>query len=91
MNKAWEEREKALEDEYFRKKSQKDLEEIKESGLEKSCLGRCPKCGVLLKPTKMTDIVLDQCPTCEGVWLDRAKMDDLGRKTSETWFDRWFR
>jgi Zn-finger nucleic acid-binding protein len=57
----------------------------------------CPKyCGVPLEPVEVGDLKVDQCPCCDGVWLD-AKGDELfgvlrlGRGASEQLLKSWNR
>jgi Zn-finger nucleic acid-binding protein len=33
---------------------------------------RCPQCGVSFDREKFADVVIDMCPKCGGVWLDRG-------------------
>jgi rubrerythrin len=33
--------------------------------------GRCPRCGERLEHIQIKKAWADQCPVCEGVWLDR--------------------
>ncbi len=33
--------------------------------------GRCPRCGERLEHIRVRNAWADQCPVCEGVWLDR--------------------
>lgn len=32
---------------------------------------RCPRCGELLEHIRIRKAWADQCPVCEGVWLDK--------------------
>ena len=32
---------------------------------------RCPRCGERLEHLRIAEAWADQCPVCEGVWLDR--------------------
>jgi hypothetical protein len=33
---------------------------------------RCPRCGERLEHIRIRKLWADQCPVCEGVWLDRS-------------------
>jgi ribosomal protein L37AE/L43A len=99
MSKIWDEREKSLEEEYFRRKEQelierlraKRTEEEKQAEAQKSAI-KCPKCdGTLLELTH-EGVQIDRCNKCNGVWLDAG---ELGRLTSQEeqrgWLSRLWR
>lgn len=94
MPNAWDERKKALENEYFHKKEHEILAKMKhdaEETVAKSCCkGRCPKCGEMIEPMTFRDVPLDKCPGCGGVWLGPNDLKILAEKDHRTWFDRWF-
>ena len=37
---------------------------------------RCPVDGARLVQVERSDILIDACPECRGVWLDRGELDD---------------
>ena len=38
----------------------------------------CPDCGDVALTTRWrTTIEIDECPKCQGVWLDRGELDKL--------------
>jgi Zn-finger nucleic acid-binding protein len=37
----------------------------------------CPNCGTLLVEIDRSEIMIDACPGCRGVWLDRGELDRL--------------
>ncbi len=37
----------------------------------------CPVCGEKLKEIERTAVLIDICPSCKGVWLDRGEIDKL--------------
>lgn len=43
---------------------------------------KCPKCGADLKETEFSQVKVDVCPSCNGMWLDAGEIDLIGR-TSE--------
>jgi len=92
---AWEDRKKALENEYFHRQEQKKLEKIKaEERTEKArhyCRNRCPKCGEVIVAMTFRGVPLDRCPGCGGVWLGPKDLEILAEKDHRTWFDKWFR
>ncbi len=38
---------------------------------------RCPNDGMRLVEVERSDILIDACPECRGVWLDRGELDKI--------------
>ena len=38
---------------------------------------RCPTCGTRLVEIDRTGVLIDACPSCRGVWLDRGELDKI--------------
>lgn len=38
---------------------------------------RCPNCGARLVEVDRSEILVDACPDCRGVWLDRGELDKI--------------
>ncbi len=38
---------------------------------------RCPNDGTRLVEMERADVLIDACPTCRGVWLDRGELDKI--------------
>ena len=36
---------------------------------------RCPSCGTRLVELERSEVLIDACPECRGVWLDRGELD----------------
>ncbi|SEA07235.1 hypothetical protein SAMN05660420_01114 [Desulfuromusa kysingii] len=90
MNNAWDDRKKALENEFFHKKEKEALEKMKQEAIATASLGHCPKCGTVLEPITFHGVPLDQCPDCGGVWLGPKDLKVLAAKDHRSWFGRWF-
>ena len=94
MTDAWEERKKALENQYFYNLEKELIENIKEETQEKLirkyCRNRCPKCGDKIEALTFREVPLDKCPGCGGVWLGPKDLQILADKDHRTWFDNWF-
>lgn len=94
MANAWDERKKALENEYFHRdeiaKIEKMRTETKEKLIRELCKDRCPKCGEPIVAMTFRDVPLDKCMGCGGVWLGPKDLQMLSEKDHRTWFDRWF-
>ena len=87
MGKIWDDREKAAENEYFRRKEQelveklraKRAEEAQRREVEGSAL-RCPKCDGTLEVIAFENLEIDRCNKCHGVWLDSGELELLTGK-----------
>ena len=94
MSDAWEERKKALENQYFYNLEKELIEKLKrdtdEKLIRKYCKNRCPKCGDQIVPMTFREVPLDKCPGCGGVWLGPKDLSILAEKDHRTWFDKWF-
>lgn len=34
----------------------------------------CPRCNVEMETQYMFDVIIDRCPECNGIWLDRGEL-----------------
>jgi hypothetical protein len=95
MKDVWKERENAFEDQYIYELEKKQQAEIKRQQLEQQATelakNRCPKCGECLQASTFHGVPLDQCPTCQGVWLGPNDFKILAEHDHRTWFDLWFK
>lgn len=95
MSDAWEERKKALENQYFYNLEKEQIERMRASAREKlireACHNRCPKCGEPIEAREFRGVPLDQCPGCGGIWLGPKDLQILAEKDHRTWFDTWFK
>ena len=95
MTDAWEDRRKALENEYFHRQEQEKIKKIQlaeqEENVRHYCRNRCPKCGEQIVAMIFRGVPLDHCPGCGGVWLGPKDLQILAGKDHRTWFDKWFK
>ncbi|MFA5515666.1 MAG: zf-TFIIB domain-containing protein [Desulfuromonadales bacterium] len=92
MTDIWEERKKALENEYFHRKEKEQLEKLKSEQQTRNPIRNCcPKCGETLRAMTFRGVPLDKCPECAGVWLGLRDLHALAEKDHRTWFDKWFK
>ena len=95
MSNAMDERGKALEEEYFRRKEREAIEKLRakmsaeeqEKAKAASAL-RCPKCDSTLEGVVADGVEIDVCNTCGGVWLDAGELEQLSKKDSGGWLSR---
>jgi len=94
MTDIFDERRKALENEYFHRKERETLDKLRaqlaaEAAAKGQAGGRqCPLGhGTLKEETKGT-VVIDRCEGCGGVWLDKNELEELAAHAkSGGWFD----
>src|SRR5215510_8804991 len=73
------EREKADEDRYIAQRDAELIEKLKQqqssqqnASLQQQALMHCPKCGTKLTTVTHHDISVEECPSCQGMWLDHG-------------------
>jgi ribosomal protein L37AE/L43A len=95
MSKIWDEREKSLEEEYFRRKEQELIEQMRAKRAEeerRASAIQCPKCEGTLVELKFEDVQIDRCNKCNGVWLDSGELERLiGKEENHGWLSRMWR
>lgn len=81
MSKIWDEREKSLENEYFRRKEQELIENLRAKRAEKekaeASVIDCPKCDGKLVELAFEGVQIDRCNKCNGIWLDAGELELL--------------
>jgi len=89
-----EDRGRALENDYFRRKEQELIEKMKSKmSAENAQAGElnCPKCDGKLVETNYESIKIDVCNSCTGVWLDAGELVQIVDKdTNDGWLSRVF-
>jgi len=76
MSDSLDERRKALENDYFQKKSQEALERIahRQEDQEKR---KSPITGEPLEQITIMGVIVDQCPSSKGIWLDAGELEQI--------------
>ena len=89
------EKEKAEEDHYFAQRDKELLEKMKQQQAEaqeaNQALMRCPKCGTKLNTVEHHEVTVEECPACQGMWLDRGELEILAQRENEGWLSRFVR
>ena len=89
-----EERGRALENEYFRRKEEELIEKMREKtrGENAQATGmQCPRCDGKLFETEFENIKIDACDTCSGIWFDAGELAQiLDKGDNKGWFGRFF-
>jgi uncharacterized protein len=99
MSKIWDEREKSLEEEYFRRKEQEliELQRAKRAEEEQrnqatASAVHCPKCDGTLVEITHEGVQIDRCDKCNGVWLDAGELERLtSQEEQHGWLSRMWR
>ena len=99
MSDIFEERKKALEEEYFRRKEQESIEKMRviregeeRLAAEMAASLPCPRCDGRLKEMTYEEIQIDRCTKCNGIWLDAGELEHLTEKEEGNgFFSRLFK
>lgn len=91
----FDERRRALEDEYFRRKDKESLEKLREA-IREDARDRgmgpvtmdCPRCDGKLHADSFDDVEINRCDNCGGIWLDAGELEQIIDKENST--NRWF-
>jgi hypothetical protein len=89
-----EDRGRALENEYFRRKEQELIEKMKANLSAKNAQSsgmKCPRCDGKLLETDYENIKIDVCESCSGAWLDAGELAQVVDKDEgKSWVGRIF-
>ncbi|MGB8510660.1 MAG: zf-TFIIB domain-containing protein [Pyrinomonadaceae bacterium] len=94
MSEIFDERRKALEEEYFRRRDRESLrklrealhDEARERGEAASTMA-CPRCDGMLHEETYDDVHIDRCNSCNGIWLDAGELEQIIKQENPT--GRW--
>ena len=97
MSDIFDDRKKALEEEYFRRKEREAIEKLRakmtaeeQARVEAAAALQCPKCDGLLQAVMFEGIEIDTCDKCGGVWLDANELNALTKRDKSGLFSRLF-
>jgi ribosomal protein L37AE/L43A len=91
MAEAFDERRKALEEEYIRRKDQEALDKLRaEMAAEAAAAAapKCPRCATPLTEVEHEGIKVERCANCHGVWLDAGELEHLTKREEGGWL-KW--
>ena len=93
MANGMDDRRRALEEDYFRKKDQEAIQKLrekirlaaqaKEAGASSM---KCPRCDGTLKEVMIEHVAIDTCDKCAGTWLDTGELEKLTETDIASWF-----
>ena len=97
MSDIFDDRKKALEEEYFRRKEREAIEKLRAKMTEEeqakaaaAATLQCPRCDGRLQPVMFEGVEIDVCDKCGGVWLDANELEALTKRDEGGWFGRIF-
>lgn len=96
MSEIFDERRKALEEDYFRRKERELLDKLREEAAAEAAArgqaaGRqCPLGHGALAEEARGSVVIDRCEKCGGIWLDAGELEEMSRQGGG-WFDNFVR
>ncbi|HEX8709271.1 MAG TPA: zf-TFIIB domain-containing protein [Pyrinomonadaceae bacterium] len=95
MSDIFEDRKKALEEDYFRRKERETIEKLRakmtaeeQARIAAAAALRCPKCEGTLEGVVVEEVEIDVCNGCGGAWLDAGELEQLSRRESGGWLSR---
>ncbi len=91
MSEAFDDRRKALEEEYIRRKDQEALDKLRAemaAEAEAAAAPKCPRCATTLTEVAHEGLKVERCPNCQGVWLDADELAQLTKREEGGWF-KW--
>ena len=94
MSDAWDDRKKALEEDYFRRKERELIEKMRErmaaeqQAAQSTTPLRCPKGDGSLVEVDFEGIKIDLCDQCGGAWLDAGELEQLSKRETSGWLSK---
>ncbi len=98
MTDSMDDRRKALEEDYFRRREQEALQKLREKMQSETSAAAteaaanetfsCPKCDGTLVEVGFENLQIDRCDTCGGVWLDTGELETLTTREQTGWLSR---
>jgi len=75
MSDSWDDRQQAQENRYFEKANKEALERL--NIRSKAAERACPVDGKTLEQSSMAGVIVDRCPSCQGIWLDSGELEEI--------------
>ena len=92
MSDTWDERKRALEEDYFHRKEQEAIERMRARRAAEGAAAelQCPKCDGRLMEIDYDVVKIDRCEKCDGVWLDAGELEQLTKHEGGGFMSRLF-
>lgn len=83
---ATEEKPSRNEEEYFARQNADAIKAMRarldQERANQKTVRNCPKCSVALAEEDISNVKIDRCPQCKGVWLDGGELEQLQQVNS---------
>jgi hypothetical protein len=80
----FDDRRKALEEEYFKRRDRETLQRLRDAMHEQArargedvATMDCPRCEGRLHEMSFDDVRVDRCDKCHGIWLDAGELEQI--------------
>ncbi|MBI3303695.1 MAG: zf-TFIIB domain-containing protein [Deltaproteobacteria bacterium] len=90
------EKERAEEDRYFAERDRELIAKLKqgqeaeeEKMVRELARNRCPKCGERLGQRVIHGVVIEECGSCQGMWLDKGELQAVSKGGGEGWIGKF--
>ena len=83
MPDTWDERKRALEEDYFHRKEKEAIERMRAMRAAEGAAAvglQCPRCDGRLMEIDYDVVKIDRCEKCNGVWLDSGELEQLTKQ-----------
>jgi hypothetical protein len=91
-------KERAEEDRYFAQRDRELIAKLayaqeaeQEETIRQLARARCPRCGARLRQRPLHDVTIDECPSCQGLWLDKGELEAASRGRGTQWMENFLR
>lgn len=81
MSDTWDERRRAMEEQYFQNKNKEALSRIKARETQKKRLS--PITGEPMEELTVMGVIIDRCPKSGGIWLDAGELEQIIKTSKE--------
>ena len=86
-------KEHAEEERFIQEREKALLERLRKQGENAAAAPvepRCPRDAGLLVARELLGVTVQECPKCEGTWLDRGELETVARREHDSWLGRLF-
>ena len=83
-------KERAEEERYFQEREKALVERLRKQREDVPAEPRCPRDGGPLVARELLGVTVEECPTCQGTWLDRGELETVARREHDSWLGRLF-
>jgi len=92
----WKLKERAEEDSYFARRDRELIARLalaremeQEEIIRQLARARCPRCGVRLGQRSLHGVIIDECPSCQGLWVDKGEVKAVSQGRGVQWVEKF--